>query len=180
MEITDALRKEKTYTIENIYTLPEGKRAELIDGKIYYMAPPSRTHQKISWKLHQAIANYIDSGGGECEVYAAPFAVFLSQDDINYVEPDLSVICNSSKLDEKGCHGAPDWIVEIVSESSKSMDYMKKLFKYRFAGVREYWIVDPEKQMITVYGFEKDTMEQYDFGEDIPVGIYEGFSLRIQ
>lgn len=64
----DALRKEKTYTIENIYTLPEGERAELIDGKIYYMAPSSRTHQKISWKLHQAIANYIDSRGGECEV----------------------------------------------------------------------------------------------------------------
>lgn len=108
----DTLRKEKIYTIESIYALPEGERAELIDGKIYYMDPSSRTHQKINWKLHQAIANYIDSQGGECEVYAASFAVFLSQDDINYVEPDLSVICNSSKLNEKGCHGTPDWSVD--------------------------------------------------------------------
>ena len=133
--------KEKVYTIDDIYALPDGERAELIDGQIYYMAPPSRTHQKISWRLHQIIGNYIDSKGGQCEVYAAPFAVFLSEDDINYIEPDISVICDTSKLDEKGCHGAPDWIIEVVSPSSKRMDYYTKLFKYRTAGVKEYWIV---------------------------------------
>ena len=110
---------------------------------------------------------------------AAPFAVFLNNDDINYVEPDISVICDRSKLDEKGCHGAPDWIIEIVSQSSKSRDYMTKLFKYRTAGVREYWIVDPEKQMVSVYGFEKDMVEQYSFSEDVPVGIYEGFLINV-
>lgn len=110
---------------------------------------------------------------------AAPFAVFLNNDDINYVEPDISVICDPSRLDEKGCHGAPDWVVEIVSQSSKPRDYMTKLFKYRAAGVREYWIVDPEKQMVTVYEFEKDMVEQYDFGEDVPVGIYEGFFINV-
>ena len=176
----DALRKEEIYTIEDIYALPDGKRAELIDGKIYYMAPPSRTHQKISWKLHQTIGNYIDSKNGNCEVYAAPFAVFLNKDDMNYIEPDISVICDTSKLDEKGCHGAPDWVIEIVSPSSKPRDYMTKLFKYRTAGVREYWIVDPDKQMVTVYGFEKETVEQYDFDEDVPVGIYEGFSIAVK
>lgn len=180
VKIMDALRKEEVYTIEDIYALSDGERAELIDGKIYYMAPPSRTHQRISWKLHQAIANYIDSKGGECEVYAAPFAVFLNKDDINYVEPDISVVCDVSKLDEKGCHGAPDWVIEIVSPSSRQMDYYKKLFKYRTAGVREYWVVDSDRKVVTIYNFVKDSMEELSFNNDIPVGIYEGFSLKIE
>lgn len=104
----------------------------------------------------------------------------MNDDDINYVEPDLSVICDLSKLDDKGCHGAPDWVIEIVSAGSRSRDYMTKLFKYRTAGVREYWIVDPDKQMIMVYGFEKDMVEKYDFNEAVPVGIYEGFTVKIE
>ena len=176
----DVLRKEKIYTIDDIYALPDGERAELIDGEIYYMAPPSRTHQRISGKLYQIIANYIDSKGGKCEIYAAPFAVFLNDDDINYLEPDISVICDQSKLDDKGCHGAPDWVIEVVSPSSKPRDYMAKLFKYRNAGVMEYWIVDPDKQMTMVYGFEKDIVEQYNFGEDVPSGIYEGFVIKVE
>lgn len=170
---------KETYTIEDIYALPEGERAELIDGQIYYLATPSRTHQKLLLSLSRKIADYIDSKGGECEVDIAPFAVFLNNDDINYVEPDISVICDSSKLDDKGCHGAPDWIIEIVSPGSKSMDYYKKLLKYNTAGVREYWIVDPTKELVMVYRFEKETMDQYSFGEDIPVGIYDDFSIRI-
>ncbi|MCM1181292.1 MAG: Uma2 family endonuclease [Clostridium sp.] len=176
----DALGKEDVYTIDDIYALPDGERAELIDGKIYYMAPPSWTHQRISSRLHQIIANYIDSREGICQVLAAPFAVFLNNDDINYYEPDISVICDLTKLDEKGCHGAPDWIIEIVSPSSKSRDYMTKLFKYRIAGVREYWIVDSDKRIIMTYGFEKDAVEQYNFGEDVPVGIYEGFTINVE
>ncbi len=139
----------------------------------------TREHQKISRKLHQAIENYIDNNNGECEALVAPFAVFLNEDDRNYVEPDISVICDLSKLDSKGCHGAPDWIIEIVSPGGKSRDSMTKLFKYRTAGVREYWIVDSEKQMVTVYAFEKDTVEQYDFGEEVPVGIYDGFTMKV-
>lgn len=176
----DALRKEDIYTVEDIYSLPDGKRAELIDGQIYYMAPPSWRHQQISGKLYQKIANYIDGRNGKCEVLAAPFAVFLNDDDINYVEPDISVICDLSKLDDKGCHGAPDWVIEIVSPSSRPRDYMTKLFKYRTAGVREYWIVDPIKQRITVYFFEKELVEEYPFGADIPVGIYEGFTIKVE
>lgn len=175
----DALRKEEMYTVDDIYALPDGERAELIDGKIYYMAPPSWKHQKISGRLYQSIANFIDGQSGKCEVLAAPFAVFLNDDDINYVEPDISVICDQSKLDEEGCHGAPDWVIEIVSPSSKPRDYMTKLFQYRTAGVREYWIVDPDKRTTMVYGFEKDTVEQYSFDEDVPVGIYEGFAIKI-
>ena len=123
----DALGKDYIYTIDDIYALPEGKRAELIDGQIYYMAPPGRTHQQISGYLHSAIYNHIKKEHGDCEVYASPFAVFLNKDSANYVEPDISVICDTSKLDEKGCHGAPDWVIEIVSPSSKSRDYMVKL-----------------------------------------------------
>ncbi len=175
----EALRKERVYTIEDIYALPEGERAELIDGKIYDMAPPGWRHQRISAYLHNEIYDHIKESNGDCEVLAAPFAVFLYDDGFNYVEPDISVICDRSKLDEKGCHGAPDWVIEIVSQSSKSRDYMTKLFQYRAAGVREYWIVDPERQTVMVYGFEKDVVEQYGFGEEMPVGIYEGFSITL-
>lgn len=174
------LPKEQLYTIDDIYNLPEGTRAELIDGQIYYMAPPSRQHQRIISKLNQSIANYIDSNKGPCEVYPAPFAVFLNADNTNYVEPDISVICSPDKLTNKGCKGAPDWIIEVVSPGSRRMDYLTKLFKYRSAGVREYWIVDPEKNMILVYNFESEDTGDYTFSDTIKAGIYNdlyiGFS----
>ena len=133
------LPKHNAYTIEDIYALPDGQRAELIDGQIYDMAPPSRIHQKISTQLVSCINHYISEHHGNCEVYAAPFAVFLNKDNKNYVEPDVSVICDPDKLDDKGCNGAPDWIIEIVSPSSQHLDYLTKLLKYRTAGVREYF-----------------------------------------
>ncbi len=177
-DIMEAL-KENFYTVEDIYELPEGERAELIDGYIYYMSAPSRKHQQILLSISRKIADYIDSNKGECEVDIAPFAVFLNNDNLNYVEPDISVICDKSKLNDKGCSGAPDWIIEIVSSSSKRMDYYTKLFKYHNSGVREYWIVDPDKLQVTVYNFEKETSETYTFDENIPVGIYEGFEIKI-
>ncbi|MBD5480622.1 MAG: Uma2 family endonuclease [Lachnospiraceae bacterium] len=173
-------KKEESYTIDDIYALPDGERAELIDGKIYYMAPPNTRHQRLVSDLHYQIKDYIKQNKGECEVFPAPFAVFLNENNENYVEPDISVICDKNKITDKGCNGAPDWIIEIVSSGSKSMDYFKKLFKYRTAGVREYWIVDPIKNQILVYRFEQETMEEYSFGEDVPVGIYEGFSIRVE
>ena len=176
----DVLNQEEFYTIDDIYSLPDGKRAELIDGKIYYMAPPSTRHQRIISDIHYRIKDYIIKNNGECEVLPAPFAVFLNKDDKNYVEPDISVICDKDKLTDKGCHGAPDWIIEIISPGNKEMDYFKKLFKYQAAGVREYWIVDPIKEIVMVYRFEKETMEEYSFGEDVPVGIYDGFSIKVQ
>ncbi len=177
-----ALRKEeKIYTTKDIYELPDDVHAELIDGRIYYMAPPGRMHQKISMHLSNEISAYIRKNNGSCEVYAAPFAVFLNEDDNkNYLEPDISVICDVSKLDEKGCHGAPDWIIEIVSPGSRTRDYIKKMFLYHAAGVREYWIADPEKKLVSVYGFEADIVEQYHFGEEIPAGIFEGFSINVK
>ncbi len=177
----EILRKEEIHTVKDIYALPEGERAELIDGKLYYMSPPSRVHQDIIFSLSRKIADYIDSKNGSCKVYLAPFAVFLNEDDKNYVEPDISVICaKNDKLNDKGCFGAPDWIIEIVSPSSRQTDYYKKLFKYRTAGVREYWVADPDREIVTVYNFERDTMVEYSFGEEVPAGIFEGFSLRTE
>ena len=174
------LQKENSYTINDIYKLPEGQRAELIDGKIYDMAPPSRIHQKLATKL-AIIDRYISDNNGKCEVYSAPFAVFLNEDDKTYVEPDVSVICDPNKLDDKGCNGAPDWIIEIVSPSSQRMDYLTKLFKYRTAGVREYWIVNPMTEIVQTYLFEgMEDSTQYSFEEEIPVGIYSGFKIDIE
>ncbi len=166
------------YTIEDIYHLPDGERAELIDGKIYQMAPPSWTHQRISGELYYEIKAFLKANNGKCQVIAAPFAVFLNDtDQKNYLEPDISVICDKNKLTDEGCEGAPDWIIEIVSPSSRPMDYNKKLLKYGTAGVREYWIVDPMKQLIMVYNFEHDTFEQYAFSDKVKAGIYEDFEM---
>ena len=175
-----ALPQEEIYTLEDIYALPDGERAELIDGRIYNMAPPNRTHQKISHLLEWAIENYIRNKKGNCEVYAAPFSVFLNKDDKNYVEPDISVICDKNKLDDKGCVGAPDWIIEITSPSNPETDYGIKLYKYRTAGVREYWIVNPLKRAVIVYDFEHEKLTNlYSFEDTIPVCIYEDLNICI-
>ena len=171
------LPKLDSYTTEYIFSLPEGQRVELIDGVVYDMAPPSFMHQKILSFLHLEIGTYIRSKKGACEVIPAPFAVFLNADDKNYVEPDISVICDPNKLNDKGCIGAPDWIIEIVSPSSKRMDYMIKLFKYRTAGVREYWIVDKSKNRITVYNFEQEDMTDYSFSDIVDSGIYPDLKI---
>ena len=103
------------------------------------MAPPSTGHQRLVHFFDKKIGNYIDAHHGKCEVFPAPFGVFLKDDKGNdaYVEPDISVICDPDKLDNKGCHGAPDWVIEIVSPSSKRMDYLRKMNLYLMAGVRE-------------------------------------------
>ena len=171
---------EQVHTIEEIYALSEEKRAELIDGQIYETEPPSILHQRIIIALANKIADYIDSKKGDCEVFPAPLAVFLNNDDTTYVEPDISVICNNNKIDDRGCNGAPDMIIEIVSKSSQRMDYLTKLFKYRTAGVREYWIVDPMKRTVLVYIFgENEDSTQYVFEDDIPVGIYSDLTINL-
>ena len=166
------LPKSNIYTVDDIYALPEGQRAELIDGQIYDMAPPSPMHQELVMELSATLRDYIKKNGGPCKVYPAPFAVFLNEDDRNYVEPDISVICDSSKVDNRGYQGAPDFIIEIVSPSSQRMDYLTKLFKYRTAGVREYWIVNPLQRTVQVYSFEgTEDSTQYSFDDEITVTI---------
>ncbi len=170
----------KIYTEEDYYDLPENVRAELIEGNlIYNQAAPSRIHQAILSELHTIINNYIKSKGGFCRVYPAPFAVKLSENRKTIVEPDISVICDKDKLTDRGCTGAPDWIIEIVSPSNSSHDYILKLNLYANAGVREYWIVDPYKKHIFVYRLEQShfEVETYTFHDSIPVGIYADLQI---
>ena len=175
-----ALQQEKIYTIEDIYALPDGQRAELIDGRIYNMAPPARIHQKLITELVSALHQHIRDNNGDCEVYPAPFAVFLNADDKNYVEPDISVVCDKSKLIEKGCNGAPDLIMEVVSPSTQQMDYGIKLFKYRTAGVREYWIINPVTRIVNEYDLENEERTcKYSFNDEISVCIFNGLSIQL-
>ena len=165
------------HTIDDIYNLPDGQRAELIDGALYMMATPSMVHQRLVMEISFRIRDYIGRKKGDCEVFPAPFAVFLNADNEIYLEPDISVICDKNKLTEEGYKGAPDWIIEIVSPSSRPMDYNKKLFKYRTAGVREYWIVDYMRNLITVYNFQQDEMTDYTFSDKVKAGIYDDLMI---
>lgn len=171
------LAKQNLYTVEDIYNLPEGKRAELIDGEMFMMAPPDFRQQEILSELQYLIRDYVKKKNGSCKVIPAPFAVFLNADGKNYVEPDISVICDKSKIDEKGCIGAPDWVIEIVSPGTLRMDYGIKLFKYRSFGVREYWIVDPAKKQIFVYDFLQDSMVDYTFSDTVKAGIFPDLEI---
>ena len=174
------LPREQVYTTDDIYALPDGERAELIDGQIYMMGTPSRIHQKLVGQLSRIIGNYIESNHGSWEIYPAPFAVFIKKDDKNYVEPDISVICDKNQLSDRGCEGAPDFIIEIVSPSSRRMDYFKKCALYAASGVREYWIGDPEKQRTMIYRYEDDAAPMIvPFEQDLAVGIYNNFMINV-
>ena len=170
-----ALAQPNIFTEEDYYRLPEDMRAELIGGQFYGMSAPSRTHQRILGYLYRIIGNHIASRNGSCEVYPAPFAVKLFEDDKTIVEPDISVICDQDKLTDKGCTGAPDWIIEIVAPGNPAHDYVRKLNLYLDAGVREYWIADPIQKSIHVYHLveEQFKMTSYTFQDEIKAGIYD-------
>lgn len=178
--MASAFTQEKIYTEDDYNDLPENIRAELIDGQLYYMSAPSRIHQEILNFLNTEVNIYIRSRGGSCKVYPAPFAVKLFNDRDDTVEPDISVICTPEKLTDRGCTGAPDWIIEIISPGNPSHDYVRKLNLYLDAGVREYWIVDPRSRTILVYYLKQDNtdnfkVKQYTFQDKIKVNIYEDF-----
>lgn len=173
------LTESPVFTECDYYSLPENIRAELIYGQFYNMSAPSRIHQEILSELHAVIYNYISSKKGFCKVYPAPFAVRLFDDSKTIVEPDISVICDKDKLTDRGCTGAPDWIIEIISPSTASHDYVRKLNLYADAGVREYWIVNPIDRVVLVYFFESDNFKvgQYTFQDEIVVQIYDDFCI---
>ena len=180
--MSQALARSDIYTEDDYYNLPENVRAELIDGQFYDMAAPSRIHQKILNTVNNTIFNYIHSKGSSCEVYPAPFAVKLFDDRKTVVEPDISVICDPNKLTDQGCTGAPDWIIEIVSPSTSSHDYVRKLNLYLDAGVREYWIVDPRNQKVLVYHLGQNDVkaDSYTFQDKIKVNIYDDLWISLQ
>ena len=170
-------KEQKKYTIDDYYALPDERRVELIDGVLYDMAAPSGIHQKILGELHILFRECIEQHGKDCEVFFAPFDVRLDKDNYTMVQPDLLLICNEPDLDNfRRLEGAPDMVVEILSPSTRSKDMILKLYKYKNAGVREYWIVDPDHHAVTVHMLQDEDYYPriYGFESEIPVGISGG------
>ena len=170
-----------THTSKQYWNLPEGQRAELIDGHLYAMAPPGRIHQKLEGELYYIIKDYIKSNNGSCDIYPAPFAVNLDAEDKNWVEPDISVICDKEKITERGCVGAPDLIIEVVSPSTRKADYCTKYMLYAESGVKEYWIVDPKRQTTMIYRFMEDFAPViYPFAAETESAVLPGLLVCIR
>lgn len=168
-----------SYTLDDYYALPDERRVELIDGYFYDMSSPTFGHQSIGGEIHRQIANYILEHGGKCRPFIAPMDVQLDCDNKTMVQPDVGIVCDSAKIKRFGIYGAPDFIVEVISPSTKKKDYALKLSKYMEAGVREYWIVDFAQGKILVYFFESDVYPViYGFDQPVPVNIYGG-NLKI-
>ena len=163
------LPQEARYTLADALTWDEQDHIELIDGYPVMMAPPVRVHQKILMGLSAQLYAYLE--GKRCEVYPAPFAVRLferdgdSPEDVDtMVEPDITVVCDPSKLDDIGCKGAPDLVMEILSPSTQRHDRFTKFNLYQRAGVREYWIIDPRDKSVQVFVLEDGRYTAKDFG----------------
>lgn len=185
-----ALPAEKErYTFADVLTWPDDERAEIINGEPVMMAPPpSRVHQEISFEISRQIGNYLD--GKRCKVYPAPFGVRLfeqdgdSPEDVDtMVEPDISIVCDPSKLDDHGCKGAPDMVVEVLSPSTQRHDQLVKLGLYQRAGVREYWIVDPMNKttrvMLLDAGGTLQLHEVYDRKGVAKVNVLDGCFIEL-
>ena len=170
-------KKQGEYTLEDYYALPDERRVELIDGVIYDMASPTFIHQTISFELAKKFSAYIEKNNGKCISMISPLDVQLDMDNKTMVQPDVMIICDRSKIKKRVVYGAPDLVVEVLSPSTYKKDRRLKLKKYRAAGVREYWIVDPDDHAITVYKFgDMIDFKIYELNEDelaVPVGIFD-------
>ncbi|GHV88469.1 hypothetical protein AGMMS50267_08290 [Spirochaetia bacterium] len=179
-----ALDYNEYYTYADFLEWDESIRAEIIDGDIYMMATPLTEHQRILGELFLIIGNFLK--GKPCRAFPAPFGVRLfPKDDLSddtVVEPDIVVVCDSSKLDHRGCNGAPDLVIEILSPSNRSHDQLVKFQKYLAAGVREYWIVDPEDQLVHVHILDAGRYVTTVYGpkDDIPVSILPGCVIKLR
>ena len=179
--------EKERYTFADVLTWDENERIEIINGEAVMMAPPSRIHQKISGEMFRQLANYLE--GKKCEVYSAPFGVRLFEkdedmpDDVDtMVEPDISVICDKNKLDKHGCKGAPDMVIEVLSPSTLRHDRFVKLALYQRAGVREYWIVEPETRTVQVYTLESGILHPrafYESGDVAKVNVLDGCFIEL-
>ena len=168
-------KKQGEFTVEDYRALPDRPRYELIDGVLYKLNAPSTGHQRMLGALAYAFGSYIRSHQGECEPFFAPLDVQLDCDEYTMVQPDFLIVCDPDKIRDWGIWGAPDFVIEVLSSSARSNDTVRKLRKYKQAGVREYWIVDLDEQIVITYLFgEKTETGIYGFESRIPVGIYGG------
>jgi Uma2 family endonuclease len=169
----------KKYTLKEYYIELEHLNylAELRNGEIVSMGSPNIKHQRLTRKLVVKIDNYITSNGGSCEVFNAPTDVKLN--DNNVVIPDVFIVCKPENFDNQKYNGSPDFIIEIVS-TNWTDDYIRKLALYQENGVREYWIVDPKSNKVTVYFFEENFVSVYGFTETIPVNIYKYNPIKLE
>lgn len=174
---------KETYTYGDYEKWPDDQRWELIDGVPYDMTPaPSRKHQEILGELHRQFANYLLNK--PCQVYLAPFDVRLpkgaeAEEKVDtVVQPDLTVVCDPAKLDEKGCSGAPDLVVEILSPHTAAKDMKIKLALYERAGVKEYWLVQPVDKTVMVFSLNENGEYAkpaiYDGQDSVGIGIFRG------
>ncbi|MCL1790888.1 MAG: Uma2 family endonuclease [Peptococcaceae bacterium] len=176
-------QEDRKYSYQDYCAWDDKERWELIEGAPYNMSPaPSRFHQKISSNLHRQLANFLHDKS--CEVYPAPFDVRLNAEgaDDTVVQPDLVVICDRAKLDDHGCVGVPDMVVEITSPSTARHDRFIKFQMYRKAGVREFWIVDPETKTAQVFILENGQYIATMYGDTdtVPVHVLEGCEIDLQ
>ncbi len=169
------IKRQGEFTLDDYYALPDERRVELIDGVIYDMTAPTYPHQMILGELFFQLTSYINGKKGTCIPFMAPADVQLDGDDKTMVEPDVFVVCDRSKITKTHTIGAPDLVIEILSPSTWRKDSYTKLAKYTLAGVREYWIIDPETLKIMVYDIEGNTMARlYTFHDRVPVLIFGG------
>ncbi|GHU15571.1 hypothetical protein FACS1894163_02780 [Spirochaetia bacterium] len=182
-----SLYEDQHYTYADMLDWDENLRAEIIDGEVYMMAPPTRGHQDISRELFGPLYNFLK--GKPCKLYPAPFGVRLfPKDDLSddtVVEPDIVVVCDHSKLDDRGCNGAPDLVIEILSPSNTQRDRIVKFRKYLAAGVREYWVVDPVQKTVEVHILNTEDTPQYvttvyDAADEAPVSVLPGCSIKLR
>ena len=168
-------KKQGEFTLDDYYAMPEDTRVELIDGVLYEMLAPTTIHQDFGFQIAHKLQNYIEKNKGKCWVAVAPVDVQLNCDNRTMVEPDVIVVCNRDKIIRRCVYGAPDIIVEVLSPSTKKKDLTIKLNKYTEAGVKEYWLVDPDAKRVMVYRFEEDVvLNIYGFDSKVPVGIFDG------
>ena len=170
------VKKQGEYTLEDYYAIPDERRVELIDGEIFDMAAPSALHQMILGELYMLFRQCANEHGHPCRVFLSPCDVRLDNDDKTMVQPDLFVLCREFDIQNRYIDGAPDLTVEILSDSTRSKDMLLKTWKYKNAGVKEYWIIDPKRQEVLVYDFEGEelTPEKYTFADQIPIRISGG------
>ena len=181
MKLNEQLAGKTDYTAEDIRKLPEDVRAELIDGQIYYLASPKTRHQNLVVQFSTELNSFIRQNGGACKVFVAPTDVCLDGDDKTLLEPDIFVVCDKKKIHEDACYGAPDLVIEITSKSTRKRDYGIKMMKYRTAGVKEYWVVDPDRQTVLVSWFEDESVNcLYSFEDEISFRSFPNVKVRIQ